>query len=55
MLWKERSRIKAVQTNNLRGLISIRIRELCGVKKGLDERTGEGMLMVWSCGEDREG
>ena len=51
MLWKEkeRSRIRAVQMDNLRGLLGIRrmdrvlnawIRELCGVKKGLDE----GML-----------
>ena len=49
MLWKEkeRSRIRAVQMDNLRGLLGIRkmdivlnaqIRELCSVKKGLDER-----------------
>ena len=46
MLWKERSRIRAVQMDNVRGLIGIdrmdgvpnaRIRELCRVKKGLDE------------------
>ena len=58
ILWKERerSRIKAVQMDNLRGLLGIRrmdrvpnaqIRELCGVKKGLDERIDEGILQ-WS-------
>ena len=47
MLWKEkeRSRIRVVQMDNLRGLLGIRkmdrvlnawIRELCRVKKGLD-------------------
>ena len=50
---KEKSRIRAVQTENLRELLGIRrmdrvpnarIRELCGVKKGLDERIDEGML-----------
>ena len=55
MLWKEaRSRVRAVQMNNLRGLLSIRrmdrvpnarIRDLCGVKKGLDERIDEGVLL----------
>ena len=55
MLWKEeeRSRIRAVQMDNLRGLLGIRMvnrvpnartRELCGVKKGLDERIDEGVL-----------
>ena len=55
MLWKEkeRSRVRAVQMDNLRGLLGVRrmdkvpnalIRELCGVKKGLDERIGEGVL-----------
>ena len=52
MLWKERSRIRDVQMD-LRGLLGIRrmdrvpnarIRELCGVKKGLDERIDEGVL-----------
>ena len=48
-LWKEkeRSRVRAVQMDNLRGLLGIRrmdrvpnagIMELCEVKKGLDER-----------------
>ena len=46
ILWKERSRIRVVRMTNLRGLLGIRrmdrapnpqIRELCGVKKGLDE------------------
>ena len=50
---KERSRIRAIQMDNLRELIGIRrmdkvpnarLRELCGVKKGLDERMDEGML-----------
>ena len=46
MLWKEEiSRIRAVQVDNLRGLLGIRrmdkvpnarIRELCGVTKGVD-------------------
>ena len=47
MLWKEmeRSIVRAVQVDNLKGLLGIRrtdnvpnawIRELCGVKKGLD-------------------
>ena len=55
MLWKEkkRSRISAVQMDNLRALLCIRrmdrvlnprIMKLCGVKKGLDERIGEGVL-----------
>ena len=49
MLWKEkeRSRIRVLQMDNLRGLLSIsrmdrvlnaRIRELSRVKKGLDEK-----------------
>ena len=55
MLWKEkvRSKIKAVQMDNLRGLLGIRrmdgvlnawIRELCGVTKGVDERIDECVL-----------
>ena len=54
MLWKEeRSRIRAEQMDNLRGLLGIRrmdrvlnarIRELCGVMKGVDKRIGEGVL-----------
>ena len=53
-LWreKERSRMRAVQMDNLRRLLGIRmdripnagIRELCGVRKGPDERIGEGIL-----------
>ena len=66
-LWKEkeRSRVKAVQMDNLRGLLSIRrmdrvpneqIRELCGLKKGLDERIDEGVLRWFSHMErDRTG
>ena len=56
MLWKEkeRSRVRAVQMDNLRELLGIRmmdmvpnarIRELCGVKKGLEERIDEGVLL----------
>ena len=50
---KERPRIRAVQIDNLRGLLGIRrmgrvsnarIRELCGMVKGLDERIDEGVL-----------
>ena len=55
MIWreKERSRISAVQMDNLRGLLCIRrmdkvpnarIRKLCGVTKGIDEKIGEGFL-----------
>ena len=55
MLWreKERSRERAVQMDNLRGLVGIRrmdsvpnarMRELCGVRKVLDERIDEGGL-----------
>ena len=53
-LWKEkeRSRVRAVQMNNLRELLGIGrmyrvpnpwIMELCRVKKGLDERIDEGL------------
>ena len=53
MLYKkeERSWIRAVQMDNLRGLLGIRrmdrvpnarIRELCGVTKGVDGRIDEG-------------
>ena len=55
MLWKEkeRSRVRTVQIDNLRGLLGIRrmdrvsnaqIRNFCAVKKGLDERIDEGVL-----------
>ena len=55
MLWKEkeRSRIRAEQMDNLRGLLGIRrvfrlpnarIRELCGATKGVDERVDEDIL-----------
>ena len=47
MIWREeRSRISAVQMDNLRGLLGIwrmdkvlnaRIRQLCGMTKGVDE------------------
>ena len=50
---KERSRVRAVQMDNLRVLLGImrmdsilnaRLRELCGVKKGLDEKIDESVL-----------
>ena len=55
MLWreKERSRIRDIQMDNLRGLLGIRrmdrvqngqIGELCRVTKGVDERIDEGVL-----------
>ena len=55
MLWreKEKSRVRAVQMDNLRGLLDIRrmdrvpnawIRELYGLRKGLNERIVEGIL-----------
>ena len=48
MLWKEkeRSRMRVVQMDNLRGLLGIRRmnRELYGVRKGLDERIDEDIL-----------
>ena len=55
MIWKERerSRVRVLQMDNLRGLLVIRrmdrisnarIRELCGVRKGLDERIDESVL-----------
>ena len=59
---KERSRIRTLQRkDNLKGLLGIRmmdrvptarIKELCGVKKGVDERIDEGVLR-WL--EHREG
>ena len=59
MIWreKERSKVRAVQIDNLRGLMGIRmmdrvpnalIRELCRVKKGLDKRVDEGVLRWFS-------
>ena len=50
---KERSRIRAVQMDNLRGLLDVRkmdkvpnarIIELCGMAKSVDERVDEGMF-----------
>ena len=50
---KETSRIRAIQIDNLRGLLGIRrmdkvpnarIRELRVVTKGMDERVDEGVL-----------
>ena len=56
MLWeeKERPRIMALQMDNLRGLLGNRrmyrvpnawIRDLCGMKTGVDERIDEGVLL----------
>ena len=55
MIWREKERtwIRAVQMDNLRGLLSIRImdkvpngrvRQLCGVMKCIDEKIDEGDL-----------
>ena len=54
MIWREKKpRIRALQIENLRGLWGIRrmdrvpnaqIKELCGVKKGMDERIDETVL-----------
>ena len=61
MLWKDKqiSRIKAVQMDNLKGLLGIRmmnrdarIRELCRVTKGVGERIDECVLR-WFGDEER--
>ena len=55
LLWKEkeRSRIRTVEMDNLRGLLGIKridrvpnewISELCRVMKGVDERIDEGVM-----------
>ena len=55
MIWREneRSRIRVVQMDNLKGLVGIRrmdkvpnaqIRQLCRVKKGVDKKIDEGVL-----------
>ena len=55
MLWREKkkSSVKAVQMDNLRGLLCIRrmervpntrIKELCGVRKGRDEGIDKSVL-----------
>ena len=60
---KGRSRVRAVQMNNHRGLLGIIrmdrvpkswIRELYGVSKGLDERVDEGVLRWFSYVERME-
>ena len=60
---KEILRIKAVRIDNLKGLLGIRkmdrvlnarIRELCGVNKGLDERIDEGVLRWFGHAEKME-
>ena len=57
MTYREESRIRAVQMDNLRGLLGIRrmnkvpnaqIRDLCGVTRGVEERIDEGVLR-WFC------
>ena len=65
MIWRERerSREKAVQVDNLRGLLGIRRmdrvpspwkNELCGVAKGKDERVDEGVLQWFGFVEKME-
>ena len=55
MIWREKEgiRIRAVQTDNLIGLLCIRrmdkvpnarIRQMCGVTRGVDEKVDEGVL-----------
>src|SRR5678815_5288590 len=55
MVWnkRHRSKVQCVQMNNLRGVLGVRridkmrnerIREMCGVKKGVNERINESML-----------
>ena len=64
-LWKDKeiSRNRAIQMDNIRGLISIRridmvpngrLKEFCGVKKGLDERIDEGVLWCRGIGLPKE-
>ena len=59
MLWKEeRSRVKGLLgIKRIDSVPNARIRELCRVKKGLDERIDEGssVTAVRPYGEDREG
>ena len=66
VIWreKERTRISAVQMGNLRGLLgtrrmnkvpNARIRQLCGMMKGVDKKIDEDVSwMVWPCGEKGE-
>ena len=55
MIWRyqERSRIRVVQMDNLRGMLGIwrmdkvlnaRIRQICGVMKGVNEKIDESVL-----------
>src|SRR5678815_2173447 len=55
MVWNKRyrSKVQCVQMDNLKGVLDVRriekmrnerIRELCGVKKGVNERINESML-----------
>ena len=66
MLWKkmERSRIRTMQMDNLRGLLGIRmvyrvpnarIRELCGVTYVVDENIDEGVFRWFGHGGDGGG
>ena len=67
MLWREKeiSRVRDVQMDNLKRLLGIRrmdripnerTRELCGVRKGLDERIDKGVLRWFGhLEEDGEG
>ena len=58
---KERSRIKAVQMNNLKSVLGIRridkipnapVRQFCEVTKSVDEKMYSPM--VWPCGKNGE-
>ena len=60
---KERSRIRVVQMDNFRGLLGIRsmdrflnawIKELCRVKKWVNERINEGVLLWFGHAERME-
>ena len=62
MIWREeRFRIRAIQMDNLKGLVSItrmnkfpnaRIKQLCGVTKAVAEKIDEGVLL-WFDHEER--
>ena len=62
MIWreKERSKIRGVQMDNLRGQLGIRgmdkvpnarIRQLCGMTKGTDEKIDEDVHRIRPCRE----
>ena len=66
MFWKEKeiSKVRAIQMDNLRGslgirrmdrVLNLRIRQLCGVRKGLDEMIDERVLRWLFCHVERTG